>query len=334
MYHEVTHPATHNKAARPLVRWAVFASVVGLCLYLGWTWVAQGAMDPRIVDAVNRTPELPENIYALAVLSPDSPRQAVQSITGISSSSIAVTLEGQFVEGNDLPATLGRASGWFLPTTTGFLYVRDGDRVLTKRIAQHGSTLSIPMPYTAPMSATIHPDATSGTLCTDTCAGTHNISVPQDMELLVVGGNTVILGPHSQRDTLITYVEAITAFAIPLESPQRAQDGNTYTELVPAVDVSQETIAPGIRRIGSDTYGWFYNEAPGSDAGGMFILSTSQNILSEYINQLSTKTWTNKLCGRNPATFYVQDIPQTFAKNPTIAYAIVRSARSWSLCVK
>ncbi len=333
MYRYRDHHLATQQVARPWMGWAAVVFGALVLVYLGVIWGMQGRALPNATSSVGGDIELPSDIYAVAVLFNDSQKDLLFELTGVVDQTIAIRTDGTIVPGGDLSLAAPRPAGWFWPSTIGAAYIKEGDRVAIRRIADTRDGLRVPMPYVTPIQTPIHPEANFGTRCEETCdlPGVEPVGL-SPVDVLKAGEDTIVSADTDQLGLLHRFAQESAKLRNPVEQVRRTADGNRVTELVPAQNMEAIAVAGDTStfQIGGEAFSWFYRERAGIDT----LIVTTIDILDDYQNSLSTETWTNKLCGRQPAVFIKQDIEPTLASESHTSLVLMRSTRDWRICLQ
>ncbi|HBU28136.1 TPA: hypothetical protein DEB00_03405 [Candidatus Uhrbacteria bacterium] len=336
MYRYRDYGLERQKAARPWIRWAVVVFSLIFLGYLTVIWVHQGRSIPNATSTVGGPSDLPEDIYAIAVLYNTNNKDLLFEITGVVDSVIAVRTDGSIVAGHEFLNRAPRPPGWFLPTTIGSLYIRQDDTIRTKRIYATKTGLAVSMPKIDTISLPLHPEVILGIHCTNDCLipGTNGL-LPKGSDLLSINDNLVIATNTRASESLLSFIQESSKSRNPIQRERQTIDGRVVTELVSAEEIPTTVIdsALGIVYTGGDRFGWFHRQPNVQPEQKQFIATTSKELLNEYVREISTLSWTSTVCGKHPAVFYKQAFLPMLAENSPNTVTIVRTASSWELCL-
>ncbi|PIR47423.1 hypothetical protein COV06_03115 [Candidatus Uhrbacteria bacterium CG10_big_fil_rev_8_21_14_0_10_50_16] len=323
-----------QQSARPWIRWAAVVLYLLLVGYLAITWIHQGNAIPNASSSIGGAVTLPEDDYAIAIFFNTDQKELLFNVTGLVGQAFAVKNDGSIVSINQMVPSAPRPPAWFLPTTVGVVYVREGDTVTTRRLFRIKNGIAVSMPGQKAIQIPIHPNATIGIHCSNNCSipGT-SLVLPEGLDLISTDHQLMIATDAKNRASFMQFIYVSSKQQNPIERDRLTNDGRTISELVPAdtIDTIITDEALQTHYTGGTTFGWYYQINEDRD---VLLASTSTDLLNEYTSEMSTATWTNTICEKHPVSFYRYHSLPMLEENTQSTYTLVRSINSWRICAE
>lgn len=339
-----------QKAARPWRGWAAFGLIAAILIYLGVTWGVQSSSLPEMELRVGGSSVLDESVYAVAhTFRGNQALETVSiSLVGEVADTIVIYNDGRIeiideATRAELLIEAARPAWWFLPSTAGVVYVREGEHVAAHRIASMGHDVVVRTGNEAPATESRLPgleNLLAGARCEGSCSSAlaeYNIDgfegLAYDLYLVENEGTSsplVVFGTDEDPETVISFISELSKLGNTEEIVRQTSDGNRIAEIVPLQEPTVAEFEDGeslTLLIGGEQLKWTLELRPEVVFGYADV-----DIGNKYWEGLSTQTLTKKLCGAPTAAFWrVGDLelPESDASQTLF---FVNNGNAWKTC--